>query len=187
MHTTPVSLLERLRQPAPEPAWNRFVELYSPLLFHWARRLGLQQEDAADLVQDVFAVLVRKLPEFTYDRDKSFRCWLRTVIRNKWRENLRRRVIGVAAGDGQMEDVAGPDDTEAFAEAEYRQFLMTRALQIMQTQFQPTTWKACWEHLIAGRPAAAVAAELGISEGAVYVAKHRVLRRLREDLEGLLD
>jgi RNA polymerase sigma-70 factor (ECF subfamily) len=64
---------------------------------------------------------------------------------------------------------------------------MARALEIMQAQFQPATWKACWEHPAVGRAAAEVAAELGTSEGAVYVATHRVLRRLREELEGLLD
>ncbi len=64
MSTTPVSLLEQLRQPTAARAWPRFVELYAPLLYDWARRLGLQDADAADLVQDVFAILLRKLPEF---------------------------------------------------------------------------------------------------------------------------
>ena len=79
MNTTSFSLLERLRQPSDSAAWDRFVELYTPLLFYWGRRAGLQSADAADLVQDVFEVLLRKLPEFQYDRQKSFRSWLRTV------------------------------------------------------------------------------------------------------------
>jgi RNA polymerase sigma-70 factor (ECF subfamily) len=188
MEQTPASLLERLRHADEAGAWERFVELYTPFLYHCARRLGLRSEDAADLVQDVFAVLVRKLPEFTYDRDKSFRSWLRTVVLNKWRENYRRRVPQPAEAPGPLpDDLAGSDPNDAFTEAEYRQYLMARALKIMQAQFQPTTWKACWEHTVSGRPAAEVAAELGISEGAVYVAKHRVLRRLRQELEGLLD
>ena len=78
---TPASLLERLRQPAPESARTRFVQLYTPLLFFWARRLGLRDADAADLVQDVLTLLVRNLPEFSYDRNRSFRAWLRTVTR----------------------------------------------------------------------------------------------------------
>ena len=61
----------------------RFVELYTPLLYYWARRVGLRRQDAADLVQDVFTLLVRKLPEFTYDRNKRFRAWLRTVTLNR--------------------------------------------------------------------------------------------------------
>src|SRR5262245_57884451 len=91
MHTTPVSLLEQLRQPAPGDAWDRFARLYPPLLFFWARRLEEQEQDAADLVQDVFTVLVEKLPGFQYDQHKSFRGWLHTIIRNKWRDNRRKK------------------------------------------------------------------------------------------------
>jgi RNA polymerase sigma-70 factor (ECF subfamily) len=188
MDATPVSLLERLRRPDESDAWDRFVELYTPFLYHCARRLGLGPEDAADLVQDVFALLLRKLPQFAYDRGKSFRGWLRTVVLNKWRENYRQRAPSpVAAAVPLPDDLTSPDGSDAFSEAEYRQYVTTRALRIMQAQFQPTTWKACWEHAVVGRPAAEVGAELGLSEGAVYVAKHRVLRRLRKELEGLLD
>jgi RNA polymerase sigma-70 factor (ECF subfamily) len=188
MHTTPVSLLERLRQPDEQAAWEQFVELFTPFLYHCARRLGLRAGDAADLVQDVFTTLVKKLPEFTYDRDRSFRAWLRTVTLNKFRENCRRRAASVPeAGAPLPEELAAPGAVEAFDEAEYCRHLTARALEIMQAQFQPTTRKACWEHIVVGRPAAEVAAELGISEGAVYSATHRVLRRLRQELEGLLD
>jgi len=188
MQQTPASLLDRLRRAHEAGAWERSPELYTPFLYHCARRLGLGSEDAADLVQDVFTLLVRKLPEFAYDRGKSFRGWLRTVVLNKWRENYRQRAPSpVAAAVPLPDDLAAPDAPDAFTEAEYRQYLLTRALRVMKAQFQPTTWKACWEHAVVGRPAADVAAELGISEGAVYVAKHRVLRRLRQELEGLLD
>jgi RNA polymerase sigma-70 factor (ECF subfamily) len=139
-------------------------------------------------VQDVFAALVHKLPEFTYERDRSFRAWLRTVTLNKFRENFRRRAVSApGTGEPLPLELACADPAQAFDEAEYHRHLTTRALEIMQAQFQPAPWKACWEHVVAGRPAAEVAAELGMSEGAVYVASHRVLRRLREELEGLLD
>jgi RNA polymerase sigma-70 factor (ECF subfamily) len=187
MHTTPVSLLERLGQPAPEQAWTRFVELYSPLLLYWARRRGLQPSDAADLVQDIFTTLVQKLPEFTYDRRKSFRGWLRTVTINKWRDRQRRRGVGTPANAADLEDLAGPDDLAAFWEADHQSYLARRALEIMRMEFEPTTWQACWECVVAGRPAAEVAAQLHISENAVYIAKCRVLRRLRQELEGLLE
>jgi RNA polymerase sigma-70 factor (ECF subfamily) len=80
-----------------------------------------------------------------------------------------------------------PGSEALFDEAEYRARLVARALELMQAEFQPTTWKACWELVVAGRPAADVARELGISENAVHLAKGRVLRRLRKELEGLLD
>ena len=187
MDKTPISLLERLRQPGERQAWQRFTELYTPLMYYWARRLGMQPSDAADLVQDVFAILIQKLPEFAYDRRKSFRSWLRTVMFNKWRDQQRRAEPPQQADDATFAELAGPDNADWVGEEEYRQNLIRRALQIMQADFQPTTWKSCWEHVVSDRSAAEVAAELGISVGAVYVAKSRVLSRLRQELEGLLD
>ena len=184
MHTTSASLLQRLRQPGEQEAWDRFVKLYTPLLYHWARRAGLHEPDAADLVQDVFVALLRKLPEFTYDPQRSFRSWLRTVTLNHWRNRCRQRVPAETAG---LDEVAAPDGLEAFEEAEYRRHLVGRALELMQTDFQPTTWKAFWEFVVNGRSAAEVAAELGLAEGAVRAAKFRVLGRLRQELDGLLD
>ena len=187
MHSTPASLLERLRRPNDPEAWDRLVELYTPLLFDWARRVGLREPDAADLVQDVFTTLLQKLPQFAYNAQGSFRRWLRTVLLNKWREARRSRAAAVGTGAGEPIDCPGPDNVAELAEEEYRRSLSVRALQLMQAEFQPTTWKACWEHVACSRPAADVAAELGVSVNAVYLAAGRVLRRLREELEGLLD
>jgi RNA polymerase sigma-70 factor (ECF subfamily) len=186
MHTTSGSLLERLRQPADQESWPKFVKLYTPLIYYWARRTGLQEADAADLVQEVFAVLVKKLPEFTYAPGKSFRGWLRTVTLNKWRERERRRTVPVVPAD-EAPEVAVPDDAEVLWDSEYRQHVFRRALELMQTEFQPATWKACWEQVMGGKSATAVAAELGLSAGAVRAAKFRVLCRLRSELNGMLD
>jgi RNA polymerase sigma-70 factor (ECF subfamily) len=182
---TSPSLLERLRRPGEQEAWARFVDLYTPLLYHWARGVGLQPHDAADLVQEVFAALVTKLPQLTYDRSKSFRGWLRAVTLNKWRERCRRLAVPEVPV-GAASDVAAPDG-EALWEAEYRQHLVARAVEIMRTDFQPATWRACWEVVVAGRPAAEVAAELGLTVGAVHAARFRVTARLREELAGLMD
>lgn len=184
MSATPVSLLERLRRPGERTAWDRFIELYTPLLYHWAGRLGLQGHNAADLVQDVFTILLQRLPEFTYDPQKRFRNWLWTILLNRWRESYRRRVPA-ALGDAVLA-VEVPDPLDDLAEQEYRRYLVGRALEIMKAEFQPTTWQACWEHVVSGRCAADVAAQLGMTEGAVYVAKHRVLRRLRKELDVFL-
>jgi RNA polymerase sigma-70 factor (ECF subfamily) len=139
-------------------------------------------------VQEVFAVLVQKLPGFNYDGHKSFRSWLRTVTLNKWRDRQRqRRELPRDAEDSAFDGLVDADHAGLLEEAEYRQNLIRRALQIMQTDFQPATWKACWEFVVVGRPAAEVATELGIAVGAVYVAKSRVLARLRQELDGLLD
>lgn len=187
MHTTPVSLLVRLKQPKPEAAWQRFVDLYTPLLFHWARQAGLRAPDDADLVQEVFAVLVERLPEFDYNSQKSFRGWMRTVLLNRWRDQRRRRVHARLAPDGgDLDDVPDPLPDEAFWEQEHRQHLVARALELMKTDFEEKTWRACWECVMGGRSAGEVAAELGMTANAVYVAKFRVLRHLRRELEGLL-
>jgi RNA polymerase sigma-70 factor (ECF subfamily) len=188
MTKTPSSLLERLRQPFEPEAWARFVSLYTPLIYSWGRRVGLHEEDAVDLVQDVFVTLLQILPTFTYDRQKSFRRWLWTVTLNKWRKDRKqpdnRLVLGFG---GQPEPVAVADDLETAWEAEYQCHLTGQALRLMQADFEETTWRACWEMVAAERPAAEVAAELGLTVGAVYAAKFRVMKRLRRDLHGMLD
>jgi len=176
MHTTPPSLLKRLRDPAETRAWVSFAELYTPLLYHWARRAGLQEADAADLVQEVFAALVRKLPEFRYEPGGSFRGWLRVVLLNKWRDRGKRRAMAALEDyDPAACQPALADDAEVFAEEEYRQHVVAQALRLMQASFQPNTWKACWEQVVNGRAADEVAVELGLKAGTVYAAKFRVL------------
>jgi RNA polymerase sigma-70 factor (ECF subfamily) len=188
MESTSSSLLLRLRLPGEQASGQRFVDLYTPLLYFWACRMGLSGEDAADLVQDVFVTLVQKLPHFEYDPGKSFRAWLRTVTENRWRDLQRRRAaVPRHAGDAALADAAVPDDAAALWEGEYRRFLLARAAQVMQSEFQPATWKACWALVVEGKSGAEVAAELGLSIDAVYAAKSRVLRRLRRELDGLLD
>jgi RNA polymerase sigma-70 factor (ECF subfamily) len=188
MHTTSVSLLDQLRQPTGQESWSRFVKLYTPLLFFWARKLGLRDADAAELVQEIFVVLVQKLPAFEYERQKGFRNWLRTVLLNKWRNSLRKKANArLAGGEIDLAEVADSAEEDVLAETEYRQHLMSHAMELMRSEFPLKTWKACWEHVVMDRPAAEVAAELGIVVGAVYVAKSRVLARLRQELIGLLD
>ena len=93
MHTTLPTLLERVRHANDESAWQRLVDLYTPLLFGWARRCGESVHDAADLVQEVFVALVQTLPTFQYDRNGRFRHWLRTLLLNKLRDRKRRAVL----------------------------------------------------------------------------------------------
>ncbi len=184
---TPASLLERLRRPGDTQAWNHFIEMYTPLLFRWARRDGLQDADAADLVQEVLTLLFRKLPEFTYDRGRSFHSWLRTVTRNKWRERLRRATVLITEGGSALDVAPAVDDIAANEEAEYRQHLVAQALAALKNEFPATTWTAFREVAVAGRPPAEVAREMGVRIGTVYAARSRVMSRLRRELDGLLD
>lgn len=185
MNTTSLSLLQRLRQPNEQEAWRRFVQLYTPLLYYWARRVGLPSDDAGDLVQEVLVVMVQKLPDFSYDPRQSFRGWLRTITLNKWRERCRSYAAAPGISAANLSDIALADNGDSFEETEYRQWLVRRAMQIMQSDFEPTTWKACWEFVVSDRPAVEVAAELNVSVEVVYGAKSRVLSRLRQELDGL--
>ncbi len=188
MDSTSLSLLGRLQSGDKEIAWERFVELYAPLIFHWIRKTGLSGHDAADCVQDVLALLVVKLPTFTYDPRKSFRAWLRTVTLNKCRDAIRRgATIAQNTVPLTPEDAESPDDIALFTDRDYRLFVVQRALEVMRTDFETRTWRACWSQVVEGKSAAEVAQQLNLSENAVYLAKSRVLRRLRDELEGFLD
>jgi len=187
MHTTSVSLLERLRQPDAHDAWARFVQLYTPLLYGWAQRAGLQPTDAADLVQDVLAQLVQSLPSFTYDGSRSFRGWLRTVTLNKLREGLRRRRPLACLAPDVASQLPEPDPLPPLDESEHRQSLVREALRLVAPEFSNTTWKAFQQHVLAGGAATDVAHDLGIRIGTVYAAKSRVLAALRRELDGLWD
>lgn len=185
MLTTSINLLERVRRPEDEAAWSRFVSLYIPMLTRWTRESGLEAQDGLDVVQDVLVTLVNQLPQFHYDPARgSFRGWIKTLTFRQIAAHRGQRVI--AGGVGTAIDPPAPPESSA-EEGEYRAFLVRRALELMKGDFEETTWRACWEHIVTGHSAIEVGRQLGLSEGAVHVAKCRVLRRLRDELQGLLD
>ena len=186
MNSTPLSLLERLRRPEDRDAWERFVQLYTPILYGWARRTGLNQDDAAALLQDVFAILVEQMPTFRYRASGSFRAWLHTVLSNRWRE-LRRRKQPASAAPGALEAIPAAECPDLPGEAEERAELLARALKILEPEFEPATWQAFRQRVILERPGDVVARDLGLSLNAVYIAGSRVRKRLREFLAGLLE
>lgn len=188
MNSTSVNLLTRLKKPQADEAWERFVDLYAPLIFHWARSHGLRTNDAADLAQDVFTTLVSKLPTFEYDPNQRFRAWLKTITLNRARDWQRRHACQETPGDPCFtEQITAPDAADPFEEEEYRQLLVRRAREVMETEFESTTWQACWLSVTEGLSAADVARQTGLTENAVRVAKCRVLRKLRSELQGMLE
>ena len=187
MFSTPASLLTQLQHsPGPE-SWGRFVELYTPVMMTWANRLHRSPDRMADLVQDVFAILVEQMPYFKYDPQRSFRAWLKTVLLNCWRKQHRREQTDRQRTALDLPEVPDPLDFPELEEEEYRAHVVRRALELMQREFEPSTWKACWEFVVNDRPAPEVAAELNLSVNAVYLSKSRVLRRLRSELADLLE
>lgn len=189
MNSTSESLLLRLKSSDDQQAWSRFVRLYTPLLFYWARRTGLQTQDAADLVQDVLTLVFQKLPEFDYDKSKSFRSWLRTVTMNKFRQWCRKKSLG--AIDVTQSAWANVSERSSLAEStwdlNYQQALVARTMDLLEPEFQPQTWQALKEYAISGRPAGEVAEESGLSVWTIYAAKSRLMVRLREELTDLME
>jgi RNA polymerase sigma-70 factor (ECF subfamily) len=192
----PSTLLVRLRDQQPE-AWVRLTYLFGPLVYGWCRRAGLSPPDAADVTQDTFRSVAMGLSRFRRDRSgDSFRGWLATITRNRIRDFFRRvaqRPKGKGGSDFQqlLENLP---DSEADSDPEFagdwesqRRSLLHRSLELVQAEFESNTWKAFWRTTIDTAAPEAVAAELGLSVNAVYKAKSRVLRRLRKELEGLVD
>jgi RNA polymerase sigma-70 factor, ECF subfamily len=185
---TSVSLLVRLAQPSDGEAWRRFAALYSPLLFFWLQRLGCPASDASDVVQDILIEVFRNIGRYRKQPGKRFRGWLWTITRNKAWERLRRNAGAPLDGIAPEHEVADErNDLDDWIEANYREYLVDRALRLMKSDFEATTWQACWDHVVEGRDPAQIARALGITVNAVYLAKSRVLRRLRQELDGLID
>lgn len=189
MNTTSESLLLRLRQAEDQQAWDRFVRLYTPLFFYWARKTGLQAQDVNDLVQEILTVVFRKIPDFKYDPDKSFRSWLRTVTLNKYREFCRKKSVSKMAATGSVVNRL-PDQNispSSTWDLSYHRSLFVTAMNELESEFRPKTWSALKKYVLEHRPAAEISAETGVSVWTIYAAKARFLARLREELNGLLD
>lgn len=189
---TSPSLLRRLQVNGDSAAWDRFVKLYEPLIAYWLRRVGISHADVDDLTQDILTILVREIPNFKYDRDRgSFRGWLRTISSNRlkmfWRDRHDRQ-FAKGGSDFQelVQQLADPaSGIGRLWDQEHDRFVVHRTLVILQAEFESATWQAFRRVVIDEQDVAGVAAELGLSRNAVYIAKHRVLRRLRDELAGL--
>jgi RNA polymerase sigma-70 factor (ECF subfamily) len=189
-----ISLLERLRC-QDDPAWTRLVALYGPTVLGWCRHAGLSADDAEDVHQEVFRTVARSIGEFRRDRPgDSFRGWLWTVTRRKVIDHQRQRAGQVEAAGGstalarlaQVPEVGDLSETDRGGLSAEAAAVYQRALALIRDGFSESTWRAFWAVAVEGRPAADVAGTLGMSVGAVYIAKSRVLARLREEFADLL-
>jgi RNA polymerase sigma factor (sigma-70 family) len=187
--TTRYSLLVRLCQPADEHAWQEFVEIYEPFVYRLARRRGFQHADAADLCQEVFQAASRAIERWQARTDRgTFRAWLFRIARNIMINAVRfrqRHPAGVGGSDIRRLIDQQPDDDEEsrLLAVEYERHLFQWAADEIKKEFRPTTWQAFWEMSVEGRSGRDVAGQLGMSVGAVYIARSRVMARLRERIE----
>jgi RNA polymerase sigma-70 factor (ECF subfamily) len=191
MSTTSESLLLRLKSSdgasIDESAWHEFVRIYTPLIFGWARKIGLSDTDASDLVQEVLMLAFQKLPQFDYDKQSSFRGWLRTVTINKYREKRRRLSAKQSvASHSILEQLQPVDIAQSTWDIDYARMLVAQTMQMMRPDFADATWEAL--ELVVGKQIAVDEAsnQTGVSPWTIYSAKSRLLKRLRDELKGLL-
>ena len=169
-------------------AWQRLVDLYGPLIYSWACRGGLASEDAADVMQEVFAAVAKAIRRFDPSARGRFRGWLWTITRNKLRDHHRRfaEEPNGRGGDTALRELAElpeewDDDTSDATRHEVRS-LYHRALDLIRNDFEPQTWQAFWLSVVEEQPTDEIARQLGLSANSVRQAKSRVLRRLRAEL-----
>lgn len=188
--STSLSLLRRAGEHDAK-AWRRISDLYVPLVYRWARQARLQESDEADIVQEVFQSLASRIQDFRRDQPgDSFRGWLYSITRNKIRDHFRdvaRRPDAPGGTDAYAELEALPEETTVGEISQLTADLAHRAAALMKADFEPRSWQVFWRVVVENQRPADVAADLGMSVAAVHQAKSRVLRRLRQELSGLLD
>jgi RNA polymerase sigma-70 factor (ECF subfamily) len=192
--STSLSLLRQLHADNPE-AWDRLVMLYAPLVWHWCRQMDLPTQEIADVFQDVFQSVAVHFPGFHRDRPgDTFRGWLRTITKNKVRDHFRARKREPQGAGGteanawwsRVPDLSA-EIVEPYDDPQADRHLFKQALELVQVRIEEKTWLAFWGVVVEGCSVQEIADELGMSPGAVRVAKCRVLHRIRRELADLQD
>jgi RNA polymerase sigma-70 factor (ECF subfamily) len=184
------SLLVRIRDPGDREAWRQFVALYAPLIHGLCRRRGLQDTDAADLTQEVLRAVAAAAPALVYDPARgSFRGWLYTVTSRRIHDfrdsrSHRDRGSGDSATRRLLDELPAPEEADRW-EHDYQRHLFALAAEQVRDGFEATTWRAFWLLAVEGKSGEEAARSLGLSVGAVYVARSRVLARLKKQVQQL--
>ena len=186
---TRASLIVRLPDASDAPAWREFAEIYEPFVYQYARRYGLQDSDAHELVQEVFLGVAKAIKRFQPNPDRAkFRTWLFRIARNqlitltrkqrgeKQVDTIAWQSLDAAAGLDQM------SENESEVDMAYRNEVFMWASRRVKKQVQPQTWEAFWQTCVEGQDISSVAENLEIPRGAVYVARSRVIQRLRKEV-----
>lgn len=194
MVETSLSLLHRIRS-SPEPFdWERLYSVYRPLLQRWIARYQLQPSDAEDVTQDVLVALVKDLKHFEHDgRQGAFRAWLKTILLNRLRQFWKARDRGARGiGDdlisSELEQLEDPlSSLSHLWNVEHDHHVLRTLLELVKPNFTEESWEAFRRTALSGESAQDVAEKLGLSVNAVFIAKSRVLSRLRQEAAGLID
>lgn len=175
-----------------ERAWAALAVLYRPLISGWLRRLNVTGYDADDLSQDVLLAVHRKLPDFRHGGAKgAFRGWLRTIVVNRFTDFIRSRarepVLAAGAESADHVPDPAPDDISRLWDEEHDRYILRCVLDLVAHEFEPASMEAFRRTALDGQPGDQVARDLNMRVGTVYVAKSRVLKRIRELADGLID
>lgn len=183
---TKTSLILRLPSADDAEAWREFVLIYEPFVYRFARRGGLQDADACELVQNVMLSVARAVGRWKPDHQRGhFRTWLFRIARNQLLDVLakQQRTIAARGGSGLLELLESSKSSAAVEQTlrfEHRRTLFQWAADRVKSSVKEVTWKAFWMTTVEEQSPEAAAQELGLTAGAVYIARSRVLTRLRE-------
>lgn len=189
--TTRASLLLKLCDHRDHEAWVEFVHLYEPVIYRVLKKYGLQEADALEVMQDLFVAVSRATERWIPGEEHgSFRGWLRRVSRNlvvNWLRDKKRQLPTITSDLDSMLNSKEPYEGQESREFdnEVRRSMFHRASDRVKLEVQPLTWQAFWEVAVAGLEISEVARRLGMTAGAVRVAKCRVIARLRQTVSML--
>jgi RNA polymerase sigma factor (sigma-70 family) len=187
---TSATLLARLRQaPTDQAAWAQFTDRYGRKIYAWCRQWNLQEADAEDVTQTVLLKLAEKMRTFDYDRERSFRAWLKTVTRHAWSDFWSGRKAAVAAGGSQavelLHTVEAREDLVQRLDDEFDREVLDEAAARVRQRVVPRTWQAFELTAVQGRSGAEAAAALGMKVATVFVARSKVQKMLQEEIRRL--
>ena len=193
MNETRQTLLLRA-QTGETDAWKDLTDLYRPLILRWLNRQGVPARDLEDLSQEVLLSVVKQLPSFQHSGHQgAFRSWLRTIVCRRtadyWRAiDASTQATGGSGATAALQEIADPDsELNRQWDEEHDRYVLQCLLDLVQEEFEPATLRAFRRLALDGASGAEAAQELGLSVAAVYVAKSRVLARIRQEAEGLID
>jgi RNA polymerase sigma-70 factor (ECF subfamily) len=183
---TSLTLLERVKV-RDQDAWRQLVQIYGPLVYQWCRRWQLSAEDVADIFQETFQAVAAQVGAFRRDRPgDSFRGWLWSITRHKVLDLFRKQgkqPLAAGGSDAQQRFLELPEPPPEADPSSNGDSVVHRALEQIRGEFQEQTWQAFWRATVEGHAPKDIAADLGVTPDAVRVAKSRVLRRLRQEME----
>lgn len=192
LNETSISLLERMRLADHPDDWSRLHDLYAPWLQNWMRRYDVDMSDADDLLQEVLMAVAKDIASFEHNgRPGAFRAWLKRILINRLRDFWKSRGRLAAGGSDVMDQLQKLEDPQSdlsqLWDREHDRHVLAQLLKAAQPHFAPGTWQAFRSVVIERVPAREVAEELGMTVNAVFIAKSRVVSRLRREADGLVE